>query len=123
MQRSKHKIHLRTHLLGDIVLLEAFELCDGAGRLRIPDRRRSAGRLIFPVWVSRGKDAPRPGSDARKTQQARPGNRRGGRPRAYGLERCAEVHLPVCGSLRSGYMSALLREKVWHLVFESAHSR
>lgn len=32
----KHKIHLRTHLLGDIVLLEAFELCDGARRLRIP---------------------------------------------------------------------------------------
>jgi hypothetical protein len=31
-----HKIHLRTYLLGDIVLLEAFELCDGAGRLRIP---------------------------------------------------------------------------------------
>jgi hypothetical protein len=31
----KHKIHLPTHLLGDIVLLEAFELCDGAGRLRI----------------------------------------------------------------------------------------
>lgn len=36
----KHKIHLRTHLLGDIVLLEAFELCGGAGRLRSPDRRR-----------------------------------------------------------------------------------
>jgi hypothetical protein len=38
----KRKIYLCTHLLDDIVLLEAYKLRNGAGRLRIPDRRRSA---------------------------------------------------------------------------------
>jgi hypothetical protein len=45
---SEAQVHLHTHLLGDIVSLEEFEVCDGAGRLLIPDRRRSA-RNLFPL--------------------------------------------------------------------------
>ena len=99
-----HEFHLRTRLLGDIVSLEAFELCGGApGGYEfqiigdpLEDIFSLCGRLVEKI--------SRPGSEARQTWHARAGNYRPDRPRAHRLGRYRRGPHAPCYDRRAGVL-------------------